>query len=93
MIKYDGGCEFSGTKIDLISELTVVIRRMVEKGVLDDGDLDLLVKTVKMPMEDIQAENKRAVENMSELDKLLMKLITGIDADKIVSMQIKSPRW
>ena len=78
MIKYDGGCcEFSGTKIDLISELTVVIRRMVEKDVLDDGDLDLLVKTVKMPMED-----------MSEFDRFMMKLITGIDADKIASMVV-----
>lgn len=89
MIKYDGGCcEFSGTKIDLISELTVVIRRMVEKDVLDDGDLDLLVKTVKMPMKEIQAENKRAIEDMSELDKLLMKLFTGVDADKIASMVV-----
>lgn len=88
MIKYDGGCEFSGTKIDLISELTVIMKRMVEKGVLDDGDLDLLVKTVKMPMEDIQAENKRAIEDMSELDKLLMKLFTGVDADKIASMAV-----
>lgn len=88
MIKYDGGCEFSGTKIDLISELTVIMKRMVEKGVLDDGDIDLLVKTVKMPMEDIQAENKRAVEYMSEFDKLMMKLITGVDVDKIASMVV-----
>lgn len=89
MIKYDGGCcEFSGTKIDLISELTVIMKRMVEKGVLDDGDIDLLVKTVKMPMEDIQAENKGVVEDMSEFDKLMMKLITGIDADKIASMRV-----
>lgn len=88
MIKYDGGLEFRGTKIDLISELTVIMKRMVEKGVLDDGDLDLLVKTVKMPMEDIQAENKRAIEDMSEFDKLLMKLLTGVDADKIASMAV-----
>ena len=89
MIKYDGGCcEFSGTKIDLISELTVVIRRMVEKDVLDDGDLDLLVKTVKMPMGDIQAENKKMVDDMSEFDKFMMKLFTGIDADKIASMEV-----
>lgn len=88
MIKFDGGCEFSGTKIDLISELTVIMKRMVEKGVLDDYDIDLLVKTVKMPMEDIQAENKRAVEDMSEFDKLLMKLFTGVDADKIASMEV-----
>jgi len=89
MIKYDGSCcEFSGTKIDLISELTVVIRRMVEKDVLDDGDLDLLVKTVKMPMGDIRAENKKSVENMSEFDRFMMKLITGIDADKIASMVV-----
>ena len=63
MIKYDGGCEFSGTKIDLISELTVIMKRMVENGVLDDYDIDLLVKTVKMPMEEIQAENKRTIED------------------------------
>lgn len=88
MIKYDGGCEFSGTKIDLISELTVIMKRMVERGVLDDDDIDLLVKTVKMPMEEIQAENKKSVENMSEFDKLMMKLITGIDADKIASMEV-----
>lgn len=89
MIKYDGGCcEFSGTKIDLISELTVIMKRMVEKGVLDDYDIDLLVKTVKMPMKDIQAENKKSVENMLEFDKLLMKLFTGIDADKIASMAV-----
>lgn len=88
MIKYDGGCEFSGTKINLISELTVIMKRMVEKGVLDDYDIDLLVKTVKMPMREIQAENKKAFENMSELDKLLMKLFTGVDADKIASMVV-----
>ena len=88
MIKYDGGCEFSGTKIDLISELTVIMKRMVEKGVLDDGDLDLLVKTVKMPMGDIQAENKKMVDDMSEFDKFMMKLFTGIDADKIASMEV-----
>lgn len=61
---------------------------MVEKDVLDDGDLDLLVKTVKMPMEDIRAENKKSVEDMSEFDKLMMKLIAGIDADKIASMVV-----
>lgn len=88
MIKYDGGCKFSGTKIDLISELTVIMKRMVEKGVLDDESIDLLVKTVKMPMKDIQAENKRAIEDMSESDKLLMKLLTGVDADKIASMAV-----
>ena len=88
MIKYDGGCEFSGTKIGLISELTVIMKRMVEKGVLDDYDIDLLVKTVKMPVEEIQAENKKAFEDMSEFDKLLMKLFTGIDADKIASMKV-----
>lgn len=89
MIKFDGGCcEFSGTKIDLISELTVIMKRMVEKGVLDDDDIDLLVKTVKMSMEDIQAENKRTIEDMSEFDKLMMKLFTGIDADKIASMMV-----
>ena len=89
MIKYDGGCcEFSGTKIDLISELTVIMKRMVEKGVLDDGDLDLLVKIVKMPMGEIRAECKRAVEDMSEFDKFMMKLIAGIDADKIASMVV-----
>ena len=86
MIKYDGGCEFSGTKIDLISELTVIMKRMVEKGVLDDESIDLLVKTVKMSMEEIQAENNRTIEDMSEFDKLLMKLFTGVDADKIASM-------
>ena len=89
MIKYAGGCcEFSGTKIDLISELTVIMKRMVEKGVLDDYDIDLLVKTVKMPMGDIQAESKKMVDDMSELDKLLMKLFTGVDADKIASMMV-----
>lgn len=88
MIKYDGGCEFSGTKIDLISELTLIMKRMVEKGVLDDSDIDLLVKTVKMPMEEIQAENKRAIEDMSEFDKLLMKLFTGVATDKIASMVV-----
>lgn len=89
MIKFDGGCcEFSGTKIDLISELTVIMKRMVEKGVLDDYDIDLLVETVKMSMEDIQAETKKAFEDMSEFDKLLMKLFTGVDADKIASMRV-----
>lgn len=89
MIKFDGGCcEFSGTKIDLISELTVIMKRMVEKGVLDDYDIDLLVKTVKMPMKEILAENRKSVEEMSEFDKLLMKLFTGVDADKIASMEV-----
>ena len=88
MIKYDGGCEFSGTKINLISELTVIMKRMVEQGVLNGGDIDLLVKTVCMPMKEIQAENKKAFEDMSEFDKLLMKLITGIDADKIASIGV-----
>jgi hypothetical protein len=88
MIKYDGGLEFRGTKIDLISELTVIMKRMVEKGVLDDGDLDLLVKTVKMPMGDIQAENKKMVDDMSEFDKFMMKLFTGLDADEIASIGV-----
>lgn len=89
MIKYDGGCcEFSGTKIDLISELTLIMKRMVERGVLDDESIDLLVKTVKMPMKEIQAENKKAFEDMSEFDRFMMKLITGIDADKIASMKV-----
>ena len=88
MIKYDGGCEFSGTKIDLISELTVIMKRMVENGVLDDYDIDLLVKTVKMPMGEIQAENKKMVDDMSEFDKFMMKLFTGLDADEIASIGV-----
>lgn len=88
MIKFDGGCEFSGTKIDLISELTVIMKRMVEKGVLDDDSIDLLVKTVKMPMEEIQAENRKSVEEMSEFDKFLMHMFIGIDPNKIASMEV-----
>lgn len=89
MIKYDeNGCEFSGTKIDLIAELTVIMKRMAEKGVLDDSDIDLLVKTVRMPMADIQAENRKSVEEMSEFDKFLMHMFTGIDPNKIASMEV-----
>lgn len=89
MIKFDvGGCEFSGTKIDLISELTVIMKRMVEKGVLDDDSIDLLVKTVKKPMKEIQAENRKSVEEMSEFDKFLMHMFTGIDPNKIASMEV-----
>lgn len=90
MIKYDeNGCEFSGTKIDLISELTVIMKRMVEEGVLDDDDIDLLIKTVKMPMEEIQAANRKSVEEMSEFDKFMMQMITGINPDKIAAMSVE----
>ena len=41
-----------------------------------------------MSMEDIQAETKKALEDMSEFDRFMMKLITGIDADKIASMVV-----
>ena len=85
MIRYDGGLEFRGTKVDLICELIVIMKKMVERGVLDDSDIDLLVTTVRMPMKDIQAANKKFVEDMSDFDKFMMRMMTGIDADEVAS--------
>lgn len=47
------------------------------------------MKTVKMPMADIQAENRKAVEEMSEFDKFLMHMFTGIDPNKIAVMSVE----
>lgn len=87
MIKYDdNGCEFHGTKIDLISELTLIMKRMVEKGVLDDDDIDQLVKTVRTPMSEIMAQNKKFFEGMSPFEKLAHSMSLGITPDELASL-------
>lgn len=75
MIKYDGGLEFHGTKIDLISELTIIMKRMVAKGVLDRDDVDMVVKTVFTPMDEIHRQIEADFKNMSDADKLLFGIL------------------
>lgn len=75
MIKYDGGLEFQGTKIDLITELTIIMKRMVAKGVLDRDDVDVVVKTVFMPMDEIHKQIDENVKNMSDADRMLFGIL------------------
>ena len=85
MIKYDGGLEFYGTKVDLITELTLIMRRMVKKGVLDRNEVNLVVETVFTPMDEIRKQVDESVKNMSGFDKFMMRMMTGIDADEVAS--------
>lgn len=75
MIKYDGGLEFQGTKIDLITELTIIMKRMVAKGVLDRDDVDMVIKTVFTPMDEIHRQVEENVRNMSDADRMLFGIL------------------
>ena len=75
MIKYDGGLEFQGTKIDLITELTIIMKRMVAKGVLDRDEVNLVVETVFTPMDEIHKQVDENIRNMSDADKLLFGIL------------------
>lgn len=87
MIKYDnGGCEFRGSKIDLMSELTVIIKHMVEQGALTDSDLDLLVATVRKPVDEIMSENKEFFKKMGPLEKFALSALGYIDPTELASL-------
>ena len=75
MIKYDGGLEFHGTKIDLITELTIIMKRMVAKGVLDRDDVDAVVETVFTPIDEIHRQVEENVKNMSDADRMLFGIL------------------
>lgn len=75
MIKYDGGLEFQGTKIDLITELTIIMKRMVAKGVLDRDEVNMVVETVFTPMDEIHKQVNENIRNMSDADKLLFGIL------------------
>lgn len=75
MIKYDGGLEFQGTKIDLITELTIIMKRMVAKGVLDRDEVNMVVETVFTPMDEIHKRVNENIRNMSDADKLLFGIL------------------
>ena len=75
MIKYDGGLEFHGTKIDLITELTIIMKRMVVKGVLDRDDVDMVIKTVFTPMDEIHRQVEENLKNMSDADRMLFGIL------------------
>ncbi len=75
MIKYDGGLEFHGTKIDLITELTIIMKRMVAKGVLDRDAVNMVVETVFTPMDEINRQVEENVKSMSDADKLLFGIL------------------
>lgn len=88
MIKYDGGVEFHGTKIDLVTELTLIMKRMVEKGVLDRNEVNLVVETVFTPIGEIHKQVEESVKSMSDFDKFMMRMMTGIDADEVASHSV-----
>lgn len=88
MIGYidETGVLFAGKKIDLISELTLIIRDMMKQDALTDADLDLIVETAKTPIEEIRKQSKEMMQNMSEQDKLLFGLFSGKTLDEINAM-------
>ena len=57
---------FEGTKMELMFELTVIIKSMIEKGVINKSELDMIIKTAFMSNEEL---HDKCVDEM--IDELL----------------------
>ena len=86
----DSELSVNGTGIELIAELTVVIKDFYDKGILTDERMSKVLKLAKMTNEEIYEENEsrkreflnRALDDDSERGKdmrleLLLRLLGG----------------
>ena len=59
LYSHDGKVDFEGRTYELVSELVMLIRALMEEGVIDKSDLDAIVELSTIPREEIR---KRAEE-------------------------------
>ena len=51
-----GRIDYQGTQVELLSELTMCLKTLYDDGVINDGDLEFMVKLVKTPREKLKEE-------------------------------------
>lgn len=88
----NGIAKVTGTKVDLMSELTVIVKGMMEAGILDKTDIEMIMQVVGMNDEEldnaIEALNEELNDKMETMPReareavalaSLMSLIKGQD--------------
>lgn len=63
-----GATSISGAKEVLMGEFTMLLRSLKNSHIFDDEDIEECVKTSKMSVEDVKAENERLIKELVDKD-------------------------
>ena len=72
---------FEGTKTELMFELTVLIKGMIEKGVIDKRDLDMIVNTAFMSKEELQDRADDAIDELLKKGAEIRSKLNELDEE------------
>lgn len=73
-----GNMEVEGTKVQLMAEVTMMLRQLIEREILDNADVNECAKLATMSKEDLEKKSKEAAEEQKE--KLRKEFVEmGID--------------
>ncbi len=72
---------FEGTKTELMFELTVIIKSMIEKGVIDKRDLDMIVNTSFMSQEELRDGCKDTINEVLKKGAEIKRKLDELDEE------------
>lgn len=84
MIKIDsksGILEVNGTRADLVTELTAIIRSLKRKGFIDDKDIEFVVETANKSDDELEKETLDRQKKIEDLMKMLNEIVFGKSTD------------
>lgn len=74
-----GTLEVRGSKLDIMSDISVILHALKERGILAEEDIDAAVMYAKMSEDESRADCKKAIkESEKELLKSLSELLDDI---------------
>ena len=90
MIKSDfGKVAVNGNSILLMAELTAIIRCMLKENIIDEDDLDEVLKLAKEPAESLEKQKNDYLKNMTtgDLQDMINKFLEAMRSGLLTEKQ------
>lgn len=67
--------KINGDKATLVAEITAVLRRMYDKGIIEKDDLDFIIKHTTMSDEQLRKAVLNSISSLENLEEFLQMFI------------------
>lgn len=72
-----GVLEVGGSKVEIMTDISVILHHLKNRGILTDEDIDAIMKYTKMSRDELEADYKKSVKECKS--KLLKSLSEVLD--------------
>lgn len=76
-----GNIKVSGTKVDLLSELAIIVKGLYEEGKIPKDELEYAFKVAFMNEEEFEKADQELKRNKEQIEKFLEELFGGNKID------------